>query len=227
MKVYCVNLNPFGENEPGYRKIKRECISACMKSLFRRRPGDAGDVETVSFAYRFKAGHEDVQQHYIESLMREAGEEGAVLIFMSLDAIRVRSVESTCAMLQRCVQRYHATVFLPFLSMKKPFDEYWKEFLVFAHDDGEYIPRRVVAGASAPKELGRFIEEHRGYRDFVSASDLEKYTGVRVESIRSRTGQYDPNRRGRPITQEEIDEIAEIRKRHIDNILRMVETFPD
>ena len=227
MKVYCVNLNPFGENEPGYKKIKRKCITACMESWFSRHPGSDGSVEAVSYAYRFRPGHEDVQQNYIENLMRKAGEEGAVLILMSLDTVRVRSVRSTCAMLQRCVQRYNTAVYLPFFSMERPFDEYWEDFLSFAHDDPSYRPKRVVAGVPAPKELSRFIEDRRGYRDFVSASDLEKHTGVRVSSIRDRSGQYDPNRRGRPITQEEIDEIAEIRKRHIDNILRMVETFPD
>lgn len=213
-----------------YKKVKEVSISACLTSFYARHPEKVRETtKMVSFSYRFKPGHEDVQRDYIEMLMKQADSEGAILIFMTLDAIRVRSVRSTCAMLQRCVQRYTgiAAVYLPSIDMTRPFDEYWEDFLAFAHDDADYKPGRVVAGEPAPKELGRFIEDRRGYRDFVSASDLEKYTGVRVSSIRDRSGQYDPNRRGRAITQEEIDEIADIRKRHEQKVRDAIEIFSD
>ncbi len=230
MRVYCINLNPFGENSGEYRKIKQECISVCLDSFFlRHTEKNRDDIETVSFAYRFRPGHEKIQSSYIETLMKQADSEGAVLIFMTLDSIRVRSVRSTCAMLQRCVQRYTniAAVYLPSVSMEKPFDEYWKEFLAFAHDDAGYTPGRVVAGESSPKELRKFIEDHRGYRNFVNATDLEKYTGVRLSSVRDRSRQFDPGRKGRPITQEEIDEISEIMKRLDEEIRNRIEIFPD
>lgn len=228
MRVYCVNLNPLGENEAGYRKIKQECISACLKSYFLRHPEKSRDTEIISFAYRYKAGHEDIQPHYVESLMQQAGAEGAVLIFMSLDAIRTRSVESTSSLLQRCVERYNvAAVYLPFLSMEKPFDEYWREYLIFAHDKASYRPGRKVPGPYAPKEIREFIELHRGYDNFVLAADLEKYTGIKLSAVRSMSRQYNPNKKGRPITKEEIDEIAEIRKRHVANAMKYIEIFPD
>jgi hypothetical protein len=230
MKVYCINLNPFGENGQKYKKIKQECIGECLDSFFSRHPEtDKNVIETISFSYRFRPGHENVQGRYIEMLMKQADSEGAVLVFMTLDSIRVRSVRSTCAMLQRCVQRYTgiAAVYLPLISMEEPFDEYWKEFLAFAHDDAGYTPGRVVAGEPAPKELLRFIQDHRGYRNFVNAADLEKHTGVRLSSIRDRSRQFDVGLRGRPITQEEIDEIREIKRRHTEEIMEMIEVFPD
>ena len=230
MKLYCINLNPFGKNSYGYKKVKEVSISACLTSFYARHPEKVTETtKTVSFSYRFRPGHEDAQRDYIEMLMKQADSEGAILIFMTLDAIRVRSVRSTCTMLQRCVQRYTgiAAVYLPSIDMSRPFDEYWEDFLAFAHDDADYKPGRVVAGEPAPKDLLKFIQDHRGYQNFVSAPDLEKYTGVRLSSVRDRSRQFDVGLRGRPITQAEIDEIADIRKRHEQKVLDAIEIFSD
>ena len=222
MKVYNINLNPLGANDPVIIANKENSLKACLESYFSSE-NKKSETEIISFAYSFKKPND--QKKFLELLIDKASNNKSLVIFQSISDVGMGDREVVCRSIERWLEKEIAGLFISSISTKKQFCEYRNEYVDFCFGKKNYTHGRLPYRPSFPKELMEYAiylkaEEH------VLLPDIKKYTGINkttlMTHISNDTYYENDYKKGRSITDTEIQEIEKIKINVENAILKSV-----